>query len=369
MNNASSWIEIDAQALLSNIAQFKKLAPHARFAPVIKGNAYGHGIVEVARLLQSSNHVDLLCVVSVSEALLLRKKGISKPLLVLSIIDGSLMQAIQKDIELVVYNYEIAVEINRVAQQLNKKAKVHIKIDTGLSRLGILADDAVKIVTAIAALRFLSLQAIFSHLANSEEDIAFARYQIDLCKYIQQQLPIKTIHISCSAALWTLPESHTDLVRLGIGIYGLWPSQEIKKKVQQQHPSFDLKPVLTWKTRIIQIKTVRKGTSIGYGRTHIVMQDTTIAVLPIGYWDGYDRGLSQKSFVTINGHSAPVVGRVAMNMCMIDITGLSVTEADQVILLGGTGITSADNLAEICNTINYEIVTRINPLLLRRVVP
>ena len=369
---ASSWVEIDKEALLSNLMLYKRCAPEAFFAPVIKSNAYGHGISLIADILDQSPVVDMLCVVALSEALLLRSQNIKKDILVLSIIDQDLNQAVLQNIDVVLYELETARELSATAQKLGLTARIHIKIDTGLSRLGILADQALPIIKQIDALPGIYIRGIFSHLANSEEEHTFAKKQLEKFLKLIQDLENSNIviplqHISCSAALSALPLLPKSMVRLGLGLYGLWPSAENKKSTQELYPDFQLKPVLSWKTRIIQIKTIPAGSSVGYGRTHYVSKDTRIAILPVGYWDGYDRRLSNKVSVSINNQEAPVLGRIAMNLTMVDITDLSVELSDHVILLGLPEYASAENLASLCGTINYEFVTRINPLLIRTV--
>lgn len=367
----SSWVEINAQALAHNIRMYKQVAGNRVLAPVIKSNAYGHGIEQIAQLCNANPAVDMLCTVSLSEALLLRSRGITKPLLVLSIIDASVEDAIAHNIELVVYDLETAHALNTCAQRYNTRALVHIKIDTGLSRLGIIAEQAAAFIAQVHALSHITINGIFTHLSESEKkDTTFTTYQLDRFEQVLAQLKVNNItipliHTTCSAALTAHTKSHHTLARLGIGIYGLWPSHDNKEITQTQHPNFSLQPVLTWKTRIIQIKEIPAGSFVGYDRTHKVEQPTTIATLPIGYWDGYDRKLSNKGCVYIHGSKAPIVGRIAMNLMMVDITGISARVGDEVTLLGNHPCISADELASQCNTIHYEMVTRINPLLLR----
>jgi alanine racemase len=362
----SSWVEIDTQALKNNIKQYALLAPHSLMAPVIKSNAYGHDMLLVASVLETVSEVAFLCVVSLSEAITLRQAGIKKPILVLSIIDADLAAVFIYNIEIVVYDYECIAELNKLGKFYGKKARIHIKIDTGLSRLGIRAQEAMSFIRTCAGYDFLELRALFSHLADSERtDSEATHHQLALFDTLimqveQEGIILPLMHISCTAALGAYPLARKKLVRLGIGIYGLWPSEENKKEIMAAYPDFRLQPVLTWKTRIIQIKQVPAGTSVGYGLTHTLTQDSTLAVLPIGYADGYDRRLSSLGVVSIDGQAAPIVGRVAMNLVVVDITGLTVGKKSEVILLGKPLYCTADVLAQLCNTINYEVVTRIN---------
>lgn len=367
----SSWVEINAHALAHNISMYKQIIGSALLAPVIKSNAYGHGIEQIAQLLNNNPDVAMLCTVSLSEALLLRSRDISKPLLVLSILDAPLEDAITQNIELVLFDLETAHALNECARRYNTYARVHIKIDTGLSRLGILAEQALEFVTYVHTLPHIIITGIFTHLSESEKaDQTFTNYQLERFEQLLKSLTaygvsIPLAHTTCSAATTANTKSHNTLVRLGIGMYGLWPSAENKQITQIQYPNFILQPVLTWKTRIIQIKEVPAGSFVGYDRTHTTEHATRIATLPIGYWDGYDRKLSNNGCVYIHGHRAPILGRIAMNLMMVDVTRISAQVGDEVTLLGNYPCITADKLAEQCNTIHYEMVTRINPLLLR----
>jgi alanine racemase len=375
VNSYASWIEIDAKAFEHNIKSYKLIAPHAQFAPVIKSNAYGHGIELIAQLCQNLAEVDTICVVSLSEAVYLRTQKISKPILVLSILDQDLEQAIIFDISVVIFSYNTARKLSELAQKYNKQASVHIKIDTGLSRLGIVVDQALPVIQNISKLPFINLQGIFSHFADSEgADQSFAQYQLSRFNALINKLKLCNIHIplqhiTCSAAITAQKNYHGTMVRAGIGIYGLWPSHENKQLTHMCYPDFNLRSVLTWKTKIIQIKDIPSGSYVGYSRTFQVHQTARIAILPIGYYDGYDRQLSNRGSVLINNKLAPVIGRIAMNMTMVDITNIPDVHEDTIVTLLGDqmGIT-AEDIARSCDTINYEIVARINPLLPRILV-
>jgi len=366
-----TWLEIDAQALAHNIAQYKSIAHNALLAPVIKSNAYGHGMELIAQLLDADKNVDFLCVVSLSEAIDLRLISIKKPLLVLSIIDQDVRQAAVHDIALILYDIKTAHMINNAGKKCNKKIAVHVKIDTGLSRLGLLPYEAIPFIKELCLLPFITIQGIFTHFATSERtDQTHTNQQIAQFTRIIDQLDQLGIHIplrhaSCSAAITGNAASHFTMVRAGIGIYGLWPSEQNKQITSNAHPHFSLKPVLSWKTTIIHIKEISQGSFVGYDLTFQAQKPTRIAILPVGYWNGYDRRLSNKGTVIINNQSAPIVGRVAMNMMMIDVTNNNAAIGDQITLLGEHQGISADDLAHTCNTINYHIVTQINPLLPR----
>jgi alanine racemase len=374
--NHHSIVEISKSALLHNIASYKKiLNPQALLAPVIKSNGYGHGILEVGAILDRSPDVGYLCVVSVSEALHLRAHGITKPILVLSIIDGDIKQAIDRTIDLVVYDLPFAKELNSIAERLSTKARIHLKIDTGLSRLGVPHQEAEALVYACAKLPGIEIVGIFSHFAASERsDLSFSHLQLERFFTLTHQLEKSGIHIplkhfASSAAITSLPESHLTFARLGISTYGLWSSVESKVRMETLHPHFFLRPVMQWKTRVIARKTIPAGSYVGYDCTYQAPLATEIALLPIGYYDGYDRRLSNQSFVKIKNQLFPVRGRIAMNLCIVDVTtDPTIVMGDEVTLLGTEHLITAEMLAEQCRTINYEFVARINPLIVRKVV-
>ncbi len=374
--NHHSIVEISKSALLHNIASYKAiLGPQTLLAPVIKSNAYGHGIVEVGAILDTSADVGYLCVVSVSEALQLRAHGITKPILVLSIIDGHVKDAIEQNIDLVVYDLPFAQELNSIAQRLSKKARIHIKIDTGLSRLGVHHQEAEAFVQTCAQLRGIEIIGIFSHFAASERsDLSFSHLQTERFFTLIKQLEKNGIHIplkhfASSAAITSLPESHLTFARLGISTYGLWSSVESKVRMETLHPHFFLRSVMQWKTRVIARKTIPAGSYVGYDCTYQAPITIETAILPIGYYDGYDRRLSNQSFVKIKDRFFPVRGRIAMNLCIVDVTtDPEIMIGDEVTLLGAEHLITAEMLAEQCRTINYEFVTRINPLIVRKVV-
>ncbi len=383
MQKPSTWITIDSKAFDHNISQYKSfLDDNVIFAPVIKSNAYGHGITQIAQLCQKNINVNYICVVSLSEALLLREIGIKKPILVLSIIDRNLELAILHDIEVVMYEHELLKELVCKAKEFKKPAYIHIKIDTGLSRLGLRADkilDSIKFFTdfiePLKNQNFVIIKGIFSHFAESElPESPFTDYQIEqfnkILSHIKKlDINPKIIHSTCSAATATYKKSHFNFVRAGIGIYGLWPSKENRLQTLKMCPEIKLKPVLSWKTQIIQIKEIPADSHVGYDRTYKVNRPTTIAVLPIGYWDGYDRRLSNKAHVAIDGQLAPIIGRIAMNLTVIDITNIQdIWCYKEVSLIGNIDKTKTDDLADLCNTINYELITRINPLIPRIII-
>lgn len=375
-----SWVEIDSNALQHNVKQFRNLIGRERIlCGVVKSNAYGHGILEISKLLISFG-VDWLGVNSVEEGMILRDRGIKAPIIILGYVPLSqLKEVVEYDFRIVVYNLETVRVLGEISNRIKKEVFLHIKLETGTHRQGIYPERIIEFVREIERFNFLRLEGLSTHFANIEDttDHSYAEYQLGIFKKTIELLennginiPLK--HTACTAATILFPETYFEMVRVGIGLYGLWPSREtLLSSMINGNPPVELKPVLTWKTRIAQIKDVKKGSFIGYGCTYKTGRDSKIAVLPIGYNEGYDRRLSNISYVLIKGYRAPVRGRVAMNMIMVDVTDIEgVKLEDEVVLIGSQGKEriSAEYLASLCGTINYEIVTRINPLIPRIIV-
>lgn len=378
MKESLTWIEINQKALLHNLRQFKKrVGEGTKIMAVVKANAYGHGIREVARIVAPKT--DWLGVNSLEEGIILRQMKIQLPILILgSILPSSIREAIKNDLSFVVFNFQTAKGVRREAKKLSQKAKVHLKVETGTNRLGVTGKELVQLAKFCSQQKEIFLEGIYTHYANIEDtlDPDFAQGQLQKFKEAVQsieneeiEIPIK--HTACSAAALLFESTYFDLIRLGIGLYGLWPSRETKISALEKEIKIELKPALTWKTRIAQVKEIKKGETVGYGRTFTTNRKTKIAILPVGYWDGYDRKLSNQGRVLIRGKTAPVVGRVCMNMMMVDITDIpKVKMEDEVVLLGKQGREeiAVEELAQKIGTINYEVVTRINPLLPRKLV-
>ncbi|MFA5076513.1 MAG: alanine racemase [Patescibacteria group bacterium] len=376
MLTINSWVEINTQNLKHNLNQFRRiLSPGTQIGATVKSNAYGHGIIGVSQVIQQQT--DWFCVVSLDEALELRRAKITKPILVLSFYFDQIDLAAKNNISLVVYNSDQIKQINLAAKKLHRIARVHLKLDTGTSRLGVGETEALKLITQITTkLKNLRLEGLFSHFAASEENQKFTDQQIQrfndfVAKLNKLGINIPLKHFACSAAALVRPESQYNLIRLGISLYGLWPSKLAKRLTSKIYPSFNLQPALTWKTRVIAVKCLNPGQSIGYGCTYKTTKTTKIAVLPVGYWDGYDRHLSNKGEVLIHGQKCPIRGRVCMNLIIIDATKVkNVKINDEVVLIGqqGKARITAEDLAGKIGTINYEVVTRINPVLPRIMV-
>lgn len=345
---------------------------------VVKANAYGHGMREVAKIV-SQNGADWLGVNSVEEGLLLRKLKIRQPVLVLGYIPlTNLKEAIAGNLSFGVYNPGTVKKASQIASRLKKKAKLHPKIETGTNRQGIKMDDLESFIKFCLEKKDIEIEGIYTHYANIEDtlDHTFALSQLRKFKKAVQlikQLGVEPLcHTACSAAIILYPQTYFDLVRLGISLYGLWPSREVEILANRSRKTkLELKSVLTWKTIVAQVKEIAKGETVSYGRTFRANREMKIAIIPVGYWDGYDRKLSNCGRVLIRGQFAPVVGRICMNMFMVDVSEIdNLKPEEEVVLIGkqGKNEIKAEELAEKIGTINYEVVTRINPLIPRKVV-
>jgi len=372
------WVEIEKNALLKNLRTFRSLLkPGTKLCPVVKSNAYGHGAVQTALMIQSSGLAGWLAVNSVDEGIALRKNGIRLPVLVLGYVPlARLSDAVLHDLRLTVYNRETVAKLRSL--KARKKIFLHVKLETGTNRQGVDLKDALLLAKMIKASKSLVLEGYSTHFANIEDttDRSFAgrqlqRYQKMLAELEKKGFKGSVNHIACTAASLVFPQTRLQLARIGIGLYGLWPSRETMVSLKEHDSKLALQPVLSWKTRVAQVKTVAAGEYIGYGCTFRTSRKTKIAVLPVGYYDGYDRKLSNTAYVLIKGKRAPIRGRVCMNLCMADITDIpGVKPEDEVVLLGKQDREHlpAEQLAQWIGSINYEVVTRINPLLPRVVV-
>lgn len=377
MNKPYTWIEIDACALNNNLALYKKIIGKDRiFAPVIKANAYGHGMHQIARLCQESEYVDWLCVALLSDALALRIAGITKPIFVLGYLDGDLEQAVHQNIDMLLYDYETAQELNAIGKKHSYVFNVHIKVDTGLSRLGVFPDQLLWFIEKIRALPCINIHGIYSHFAEPQAlDDAYTQMQLAqfnqaLMQLAQANISIPYVHIANSAATTRFEIAACNMFRVGAGIYGLWPSETVKTITQDFYPDFNLKLILSWKTRIINLKEVPVDTFVGYIRTHQTRRITILATIPIGYYDGYKLHYSNRGYVRINNQYAPIVGRVCMNHTILDVTDiLGVRVGDEVLLLGDDPQVNVYTFAQLIGNNNpRETLINIHPNISRVVV-
>lgn len=376
---AHSWVEVSERALVHNIRAHRRLlGKGTKLMAVVKSNAYGHGLELVAHVAQRSHLVDWLGVASLTEAQTLRRTNVSLPILVLSyyrpLVRTELAWGISHNVSFIVYEPEQLKALAAAARQVGKPAHVHVKFETGMARLGVIPKQATAFVRQITTSPYLKLEGLATHFATAESaNQTFLNKQLSEFKTITHHLvPLHTPeilqHLACTAAITAAPQTHGSLVRLGIGLYGLWPSPQNKALVTKLHPSFKLKPALTWKTQVIDVQHLPARTPVGYDRTYVTKRPTIMAVLPVGYWEGYDRKLSNRGYVLIHGTRAPIIGRICMNISMVDATHVpGVKPGDEVVLLGqqSGGVVTADELAKTIGTINYETVTRINPQLPR----
>ncbi|HOW86983.1 MAG TPA: alanine racemase [Candidatus Aminicenantes bacterium] len=373
-------IEISRRALLHNILEFRRLiGPRRKLLAVVKANAYGHGLLEVAGLA-AGRGVDWFGVDSVDEGAALRRAGIQAPVLVLGYAPfDSLEEAVAADLRLTVYNRETVARLAGLAARTGKTVRLHVKVETGTWRQGVAPRDLPAFVRGIRRRPGLVVEGLSSHFANIEDTTRhdYPRRQLGTyraaCRALEAggpRVPLK--HMSCTAAAILFPEPGFNLARVGIGLYGLWPSKEtfLSCLLDRKEP-LSLEPVLAWKARIAQIKKVPAGADIGYGCTYRTTRPARLAVIPVGYFDGYDRGLSNAAHVLIKGRRAPVRGRVAMDFFMADVTDVpDAALEDEVTLLGPDGREriAAEDLAALAGTISYEILARLNPLIPRVVV-
>lgn len=372
-----TWIEVSKSSLLQNLAQYKKfIGPHNILAPVIKANGYGHGMQHIASICQESPHVDWLCLALLSDALVLRKQGVTKPIFILGHIDVDPVLAINQNIDLLVHDMHTAQTLNAIGKAHKYAFNVHMKIDTGLSRLGILPAEAIDAIKKIQQMPHIAIRGIYSHLAESQlEDDTFTQQQLQTFNIILEQLkkehiriPLK--HIANTAASTRFFSDRYNFFRVGAGMYGLWPSPTVKKITLERDPLFTLQPILTWKTRIMHVKKLKAGSFVGYNRTHQLMQDSTIAVIPIGYYDGYDIRYSNKGVVKIHDTYAPIIGRVCMNHTIINISNISdVHIGTLVTLMSDDQEISPYRFAQFTGNNNVrEVLTNIYPHIERTIV-
>lgn len=361
-NNFRVRADIDLDAIRKNIRSINRgLRKGTKTCAVIKANGYGHGAVQVAEKI--TDLVDFFAVATIDEALKLREHHITLPILVLGYVHHSMNEAaVKKDIRLTVYDYDMAKKISEAAKIARKTAKIHIKLDTGMSRIGFPANkESIAEIKRIQNLPNIEIEGLFTHLFAADERskasamkqiMMFGEFGNDLSK-AGVDIPIK--HCSNSAAAINLSLANFDMVRLGIAMYGLYPSKYVK--------SIPLKPAMSLKSHITMVKTIKAGCSVSYGATWTADKDTVVATVPVGYADGYMRILSNKGYVLIHGKKAPIIGRVCMDQLMVDVTKISkVKQFEEVVLIGKQkdAEITAEEIADLADTINYEIVCAVS---------
>lgn len=360
------WAEIDLGAIGHNVRELRRItSPRARLMAIVKANAYGHGAVEVARVALA-NGAERLGVALLQEAIELRRAAFGVPILVLGYTPpDSSLELVKYNLTQTVFDFQGAEALSWAAVQLRKPAKIHLKVDTGMGRLGFVASNprSLEEVLRIARLPGLEIEGIYTHFAASDsKDKSSARRQLELFQEFGRQLekmgleiPLK--HTANSGAIIDMPEAHLDLVRAGISLYGLYPSEEVDKN------KISLRPAMTLKARIAYVKEVGPDSGISYGSTYITSGWERIATIPLGYADGYNRRLSNRAEVLIKGQRCPVVGRVCMDQFMVSVSRLDLVEAgEEVVLFGRQGQQElpVDELAALLDTINYELVCAVS---------
>lgn len=358
------WAEIDLNNLAHNIKEVRRVTKKESIVmAVVKANGYGHGSLDVAKVFLE-NGADRLAVATLSEAIELRRADIKAPILILGYTpESQYNMVVENDIIQTIYTLESGKELSKVAKSLNKNAKLHIKIDSGMGRIGFKSEESsIGKIEKISKLPNLEIEGIFTHFAKADEidktytERQFKNYEWVIKKLEDRNINIPIKHVSNSAATIDLPEYNLNMVRGGIMIYGLYPSEEVdKEKVK-------LKPAMTLKAKISHLKEVPEDTGVSYGQIFVTERKSEIATIPIGYADGFTRLLTSKAEVSIGGKRASIVGKICMDQCMIDVTDIdNVKVGDEVVLFGDgeNGVPHIDEIAEKLDTINYEIVCMV----------
>jgi alanine racemase len=365
-----TWVEVDAKAIEDNARTLLALLKEgSSMMAVVKSNAYGHGMVAAARAALAGG-AEWLGVDEVTEAFELRKARIRAPILVLGYTLPELYKAAaDKNISITISSLESLQNLAKT--KLRKKLRIHVKFDTGLHRQGIQETHVEQSIRIISAKNFPAIvEGAFTHFAAMEDPMReeYSRMQARIFKGIVARLAVKGFdpitHTSASSGILFSKDFHFDMARAGIALYGLWPSPEIRKWSRE----VVLAPALSWKTVITEVKLVNKGAKVGYDLTYETPRASRLAIIPVGYWHGLPRSLSSKGQVLVRGKRANIVGRISMDMCAIDVTDIpSVEQGDEVVIIGrqDRDAITAEEAAEKAGTINYEIVTRINPLIPR----
>ena len=366
-----TWIEIDRKAIRHNFDVFKDLISRkTKLMAVVKSNGYGHGLLDFSKEMEKLG-ADFLGVDSITEARALRREGVKLPILVLGYtMPGLFDEAAENNISLTVSSFETLAALKKA--RLPKPLKIHIKVDTGMHRQGFLLRQQKALIAKIKNQKLkIIVEGIYTHFASAKNP-AFpqdTKAQIaEFKKWIAEfkKAGLKPIaHAAATAGALLFPESHFDMVRVGIGLYGLWPARETKAHLESR---IKLAPVLQWKSFITEVKRLPKGSRIGYDFTEILQRDSTVAIVPIGYWHGYPRALSSIGRVLARGKECKVIGRVSMDILTIDVTEVRTAKiGDEVIILGtdNNSPVSAEGIASLTDSSWYEVVTRLNPLIKR----
>jgi alanine racemase len=356
-----TWLEVDLEAIAHNVRQVvDRVGPKVAVLAVLKADGYGHGALRVARTALN-NGARYLGVASINEGAMLRQAGITAPILVLGYTPAwQARELVLNDLTATIFNLEVSQALRRAARELSRRVRVHVKVDTGMGRLGLLPDEVLPFVQELDGLPELDLEGLFTHFSVADADADYTRWQIQRFRQVVEELTsagiqIPLIHAANSAATLSLPESHFNMVRLGIAMYGLHPSPQVPC------PG-GFRPALSFKTQVAQVKTLPPHSFVSYGNTYETTGEQRIAVIPVGYADGFRRAPRHWGYVLVRGRQAPIVGRVCMDQTMIDVTEIpEVRQGDEVVLIGAQGEEriTAEDVAERLGTINYEVVSEI----------
>ena len=356
------YARIDLDAIAYNMKQMKqRLNPNTKIMAVIKADGYGHGAVPIAQMLEKVDYIWGFAVATLDEAVVLKNENIQKPVLVLGcVFPDQYLEMLKHDIRMNVYTEEMARAISKMAEKENLTAYMHIKLDTGMARLGFdMSDKSVAEITNIAAMNNVCMEGVFTHFAKADEiDKTFTKKQMrdfaQMCKKLEMHgVKFQYEHCANSAAIVDIPEADFDLVRAGISTYGLYPSDEVNKG------NVILKPALSLKSHVAFVKDIQKGTPISYGGTFVSNKEMTVATIPVGYADGYPRNLSNIGSVLIRGQRAPILGRVCMDQFIVDVTHIrDVAFGDKVTLIGQDGdeCITVEDLGDLSGRFNYEFI-------------
>ncbi|MEF9941375.1 MAG: alanine racemase [Lachnospiraceae bacterium] len=356
------YAKIDLDTIAYNMEQMKKnLSNNTKIIAVIKTDGYGHGAVQIAKMLEIHEYIWGYAVATLDEAVVLRSENVKKPILVLGcIFPDQYEEMLKHEIRMNVYSEEMAQALSNLAVEQDKIAYIHIKLDTGMARLGFtICQENVDAITRISQLPNLRMEGIFTHFAKADEiDKSFTQMQLKEYKWMVSQLKAQEVvfehqHCANSAAIIDMPDADMDIVRAGIAIYGLYPSEEVN------HTDIVLKPALELKSHLASVKQIKKGTPVSYGGTFIAPDDMMIATVPIGYGDGYPRSLSNVGYVLVRGQRAPIIGRICMDQFIVDVNHIpGVQFGDKVTLIGTDGkeTLSVETLSELSGKFNYEFV-------------
>ena len=356
------YAKIDLDAIAYNMEQMKQnIRPETKVMAVIKADGYGHGAVQIAEMMERWNYIWGFAVATLDEAVVLRTEGIQKPILVLGcVFPDQYMEMLKHEIRMNIYTEEMAESISRMAAREGKTAYMHIKLDTGMSRLGFgINEQSAETIKRISKMPNVNMEGIFTHFTKADEkDKSFTKKQIQEFVWMTERLKEKNVrftyeHCSNSAGIIDVPEANFDIVRAGISTYGLYPSEEVDKT------NVKLKPALALKSHVAFVKEIERGTPVSYGGTFVAKEKMKIATSPVGYADGYPRSLSNKGYVLIRGKKAPILGRVCMDQFMVDVTQIEgVSFGDKVTMIGkdGNEILPVEVLSELSGRFNYEFV-------------